>query len=146
MNDRPESLASFIDRMGLTFDYEEVGEADRPGDPGRWMAGSRHYRCTIERDPEQSEEKTARHSMRVYYSMGPGLTGEPELEDVLDCLAGDIASVQNAGDKWDWMEEMGMVHREGEEAWNTIRRQEKELARMLGPSHLRTLLYDVERL
>lgn len=138
-----ETLRSFIDRMGLTMQVEEVPASERPG-AEHWMDGARHFRCEIERRHELSEEKTANRWMLVYFSQGPGVTGEPELPDVLSCIASDIASVEPYdGDKWEWMRDLDMVSEQGEKAWKEIHRQREKLEAMLGADWLEALLYDV---
>lgn len=140
--DTLESLESFAARMGLTMETEQIGE--RPD--GLMGSSATHYRCRIMRRHDLSEEKTGNREMTVFFSMGGGLTGEPELPDVLNCLASEIASVENEGDKWEWMESLDMVSRAGDEAWQTIQRQRDDLRKLLGREGLETLLWETERL
>lgn len=138
MSNDTETLAEYIDRNNLTMEAEQVGASERPG-AGTWPDGSMHFKCAIHR--EGSPREGSPREVVVYYSQGPAVASWPELADVLSCIAGDIATVENAEDKWDWMEEFGMVSQEGEEAWNTIQDQRDALQSLLGPGNLDRLLW-----
>lgn len=143
-----ETLEQFIERTGLVMEVEQMD--DRPG-PDSWPPAALHYRCTIERRPEFSEGKTAARFIVVYFSMGPALVGNPSLERVLDCLAGDIASVENADGKWSWASEVFSMPTNEDEgrqldyAWEEINRQRRQLEAMLGRDNLDRLLWHTER-
>lgn len=132
--DDRETLRSFINRLGLTMDVEEVSAHERPGSE-YWMKGARHFRCEIEREGE---------TLEVYFSQGPAHSSEPTPPTVLSCLASDITGVeQYDGDKWGWMEAYDMVSERGGEAWKEIARQRSRLAELLGEEELEHLLYEV---
>lgn len=84
------TLDHFIKSLGLTM---TVTPADN--NPNMIDADPRmhHYACKMKYD---------RRQLTVAFSMGSGLTREPEISDVLDCLASDAAGVENASGFEDW--------------------------------------------
>jgi hypothetical protein len=86
--------------------------------------------------------------MTVYFSKGYGHHGaEPTVREVLDCLASDAATYDNAKDFEDWCAEFGFDSdsRKAERTWKVIGKQRQSLERLLGPEAFNGLLYDVER-
>jgi hypothetical protein len=104
-----------------------------------------HYRVTLHR---------GKVSMGLCFSMGMAHTEPPKLEDVLDCLMLDAASVEYADDVNDWLEEMGhdvdkMPHGEflqQERVYRTIVSQARELENLLGSDEWAILRNEVEAL
>lgn len=98
-----------------------------------------HYRCIF---------RHGRKRMSTYFSMGPALTQEPSAEDVLDCLASDSSSVENARDFADWCEEYTYSpdNRRAKRTWDVCKRQAAKLKDFLGEENYRSLLWETERL
>lgn len=135
--DERTSLDTWADEHGLTMDAENIAASERPG-AETWPKGARHYRCELANDEGET--------MTVFFTMGSALSRYPTREDVLDALASDIASVRNAADRWDWLEEMGGASRELDEAWDTIHEQDEDLTALVGEDALEALLWETERL
>lgn len=86
--------------------------------------------------------------MRVPFSQGLGLSGVPTAEDVLDCLASDAASVENAKSFEDWANDFGYDtdSRQAEKTYNICKTQACELETFLGKELYAQLLWSVKRL
>jgi len=88
----------------------------------------------------------------VHFSMGKAFNGrEPELEDVLDCLASDASCLDSCDDIADFIIDFGYTGnaqaiRDAKKTWKAIQRIAKRLQRLLTPEAYQTLLYEVERL
>jgi hypothetical protein len=98
-----------------------------------------HWRCVLRFEHRQ---------MTLIFSTGSGLKGEPSITDVLECLANDTASIENARHFEDWCDDYGYDHdsRKAERIYKEIVRQAKALRRLLGDESLcQHLLFDVER-
>lgn len=90
-----------------------------------------------------------RRQLTTYFSMGYGHAGrEPHAWDVLDCLANDSASVDNATGFEDWANDLGHDpdNRKAFHTWEVCNHQAKRLKRFLGDRLYELLLYDTERL
>ena len=73
----------------------------------------------------------------------------PELVDVLDCLAGDSATVENCRTFEDWAGELGYDEdsRSAERTYRICEKQSKDLRFLLGSREtFEVLLYEIERL
>lgn len=140
MDTETRSLEDFIAARRLEMTVEAAD-----GNPFMDRADTmKHYTVTISHEDGQS--------MQVVYSMGSGLQGPPELARVLETLADDIASIENAQGFNDWATEMGYFPMEAEEdleraraAYEAIEDQQRELGLVLGPMALEELLWNVER-
>jgi len=132
------ALRRFIDRENLRMSCEWADRNPHMADDD-WSRSASHYRCTI---------RQGRKSMVTYFSMGPAHTTEPELRDVLDCLASDAAGYENARSFGEWAEEYGYDpdSRKAERTYRTIARQATRLRAFLGDSAYDTLLWHTERL
>ena len=132
-------LDQLITEHGLTMDTEWAASNPHMADMPR---GSSHWLCTV--GNAQGE------TMEIRYSMGPALTGEPELPQILDTLASDISSVRDSPDWLDWAEEFGYEGveslRSARSAHQAITQQGEDLERLIGHDALETLLWDTERL
>jgi hypothetical protein len=98
-----------------------------------------HWKCHL---------RAGRSRMTVHFSMGVGHNGrEPELSNVLGCLASDASGVENASGFEDWCAEYGYDtdSRKAERTFRACEREAKRLQAFLGESAYKTLLYDVER-
>jgi hypothetical protein len=65
-------------------------------------SGSKHYKCKLWRYLDGK-----RRQMTIHFSMGPPHRNPPTVEEVLDCLADDAASIENADDFDAWCNELG---------------------------------------
>ena len=99
-----------------------------------------HWRCRFKRDG---------HSMTVHYSQGYGHeTRAPEGNDVLDCIASDACTVENALTFEDFCDELGYDtnSRRAERTHKFCLATRKRLLQFLGQDAYDELLYNVERL
>ena len=129
-------LSKFIADAGISMTVKPADNNPNmiDGDPR-----ASHWACKI---------KAGRSQLTVAFSMGSGLSGEPKLADVLDCLASDASGVENCAGKFDdWCGEYGYDtdSRKAERTFNICKRQAANLKRLLGPSAYETLLWNVER-
>ena len=99
-----------------------------------------HYKVTL---------KCGNRQMTLYFSKGYALSGEPTAAEVLDCLASDAVSIENAVTFADWAHEFGYDtdSRKAEKTYKLCLRQTKKLANLISDDdQYRKLLYNVERL
>lgn len=106
------------------------------------MEGSENmnnYKCVL---------KMGRKQLTVPFSMGFGLTREPDAKDVLDCLALDSAGYENARDFEDWCGEYGYDtdSRKAERTYKIIGTQSIKLKKFLGDELYEELLWKTDRL
>lgn len=121
-----------MNRITMTCEYAD----SNPNMPdGRDMD---HWKCVL---------KMGRKRLTVPFSMGYGHHGkEPQVADVLDCLASDASGADQ--DFENWASDLGYDtdSRKAERTYRVIERQAKRLAAFLGDDLYQTLLYDTERL
>lgn len=103
-----------------------------------WKDAS-HYKCVL---------NAGRKQMTTYFSMGLAHTKEPEVQDVLDCLASDSASVENKDNFESWASEFGydIDSRKAERIYIACERQARKLKQFLGEDKYYELLWEVERI
>ena len=129
------TLTAFLEQHHITMTTHSVRE-------NPFMDNSQsmnHWKCRL---------RCGRNSMTVYFSKGYGHHGaEPTVREVLDCLASDAGTYDNAKDFEDWCAEFGFDSdsRKAERTWKVIGKQRQSLERLLGPEAFNGLLYDVER-
>ena len=133
-------LARFIAEHKITMaaDWADSNPNRDPSD--RWNDSASHWRCTFRR---------GRRRMTTYFSMGPAHTKEPTAKDVLDCLASDSGSVENARSFKDWASDLGYDpdSRKAERTFRICERQAKRLRQFLGSQETyESLLWQTERL
>lgn len=96
-----------------------------------------------------------RHDGKQYtFPMTTGdVTGEPDIETVLDCIVMDAVSYYNSNDFRDFCDEFGWEIDEDEEAkkkarkaYNGCERAYRNLNRVFGRDGVRALMYETERL
>jgi len=87
-------------------------------------------------------------SFSLYFSQGLGITEDPTLADVLDCIANDASGYDNTRGFEDWASDYGYDadSRSAEKIYRAIKRQAEQLKRTIGDAAYAELLYDVERL
>lgn len=151
------TMAEFVEELGITADATETGENPNMDDQN-WQA--RHYKVELSR-------RDHGETLTIPFSMGMGLECEPDAETVLDCLASDSASIENARSFEDWAAELGYDadSRKAERTFKLCRDQAEALERWLagvevpddeengrilshenGNDAYRVLLWEVERL
>lgn len=98
-----------------------------------------HWRCTLMCDGRR---------MVVTFSKGSAHHGKPaELREVLSCMAGDAAGIENASSFTDWCGEYGYDtdSRKAEKIYRTCQRQRDSLLRLLGREAFEALLWRTEQ-
>lgn len=112
--------------------------ADENKNAPEWTDAN-HYKVTL---------KMGKKQFTTYYSMGYAITEEPQADDVLNCLALDSSSVENARDFSDFANELGYDD-DSIKALHTYKvcvKQAKRLKEFLGEDLYNTLLWEVESL
>lgn len=87
-------------------------------------------------------------SLTTFFSKGKGHNGKaPTLVEVVDCLAGDAASIVNASSFEEWASDLGYDEdsRKAHDVWQACRRDTDKLRAFLG-EHFETVLFECERL
>ena len=130
-----KEMNDFIKDNGITMSSEWT---ERNPNMADWNDAN-HYKCTLKRERKQ---------MTLYYSQGYGIKGEPEAAGVLDCLASDASSIDNAGSFEDWANDHGSDEdsRKAEKTYTVCIRQAASLKKLLGDELYEELLYETERL
>lgn len=128
--------------------------------PDGWSKKAFHYECTITHHPRGCGHGPSQGEMVCYYSKGSahvygptehfhrrGKPILPTMAEVLNCLALDALSVDNAEDFESWANDFGYDQdsRKVEATYDTCVRLAKELKDFLGPLYPK-LLYETERL
>jgi len=130
------TIAEFIKSAGLSMNATWTDHNPSMED----SATMDHWRCTI---------RSGKSRMSLVFSMGVGHNGkQPELADVLDCLASDASGLHNAEGFNDWCNDYGYNtdSRRAEKTFRAIKRQSERLQNLLGESAYQTILWDIERL
>jgi hypothetical protein len=102
-----------------------------------------HWKCKLTRT-----DKDGRRSLTIIFSMGMGHSGkQPHVNDVLDCLASDASSYDNAQGFEDWAADFGLDpdSRKAERTYKAVQVSAAKLKRFLGDEAYETLLYKTER-
>jgi hypothetical protein len=130
-----QTVADFIADHNITADAVPTDHNPNMDD----SATMDHWRVTLRRPGKK---------MTVYFSMGSGHNGKaPEAADVLDCLASDASSVDNARDFADWASDYGYDtdSRKAHKTYTVCKRQAERLKKFLGESY-DAILFETERL
>ena len=130
-----QSLASFIRAHGITASSEMVDENPNMMDGDRMD----HYKVRL--------RSRAGKRLTVFFSMGIALCREPTAADVLDCLASDSSSIENARSFEDWASELGYDADswKAEHTFKVCERQAEKLKKFLGEEAYSQLLWHTER-
>ena len=134
----PGTIQDFMQAHGIAAESVMV---DRNPHMHGMPDGSTHWLVTFTRPGVEP--------FAVHFSMGPAHTSEPDPASVLDCVASDVASVENEPDWLDWAESLGCdaaALRAARESHGVIRAQADALRAFLPGDALDTLLWDTERL
>ena len=135
------TIAEVIEGLNLTFDAIAIDK--RPdGLMADMPTGSQHFKIKM---------RCGRDRMQVYWTQGPAIRENPTLEHVLDTIASDAASVDNAQDFAEWAFDLGYTTsadllRKGRRIYGACVRQARSLKKLLGDSVYQALLWDCERL
>jgi hypothetical protein len=97
-----------------------------------------HFRVTLH---------MGRKRLTVPFSQGLGISGEPTAADVLDCLASDAASAENAAGFEDWAADFGYDtdSRKAERTYNARNTIATKLQSLLGAELYDALLWHTDR-
>ncbi len=143
----PITITEFLAMNRITMTAKPA--ATNPNMPG--TNNMDHWRCTL--------RNGCGDRMIIPFSMGCGNNGRsPTAEDVLDCLASDSASIENARSFEDWAAQMGSDpdsraaemgsdpdSRDAEKSYRVCLKQADKLKAFLGLQY-HILLWDIERL
>jgi hypothetical protein len=166
------TLEQFITTHNLKLECHRVDS--RPdGLMSDEQSAMRHFRCHIRagatkrtvthKDTGAAKQFSYIPSLSLYFSQGVAHTEDPTLADVLDCLASDASSyenaravsgsIQNAAEGSDrhfrsWANDLGYDEdsRSAEEIFRAIKRQAEQLKRALGSEAYNDLLWNTKRL
>ncbi len=133
------TIKAFAKRLGIEMDCTEVGENPNMSGMPR---GSRHYECVLRRGEDTGDAVT------ITYSMGPALEREPEVEDVLGCLAMDASTYLNARSFEEWAGELGFDadSRKAERTYQAVGKQVSDLEGLIGKGGVQELAFHTEPL
>lgn len=132
------TVNEFIKDLGITVAATRVDANPNMAD----SADMDHWRLSMRSSVNMTK-------MTVYFSMGRGLNGrEPKLDEVLDCIASDAASVENAQSFEDWCGELGFDtdSRKAHRIYSVCKRQAERLRKFVGINAYNDLLWETERL
>jgi len=128
------TIDTFIQDEKITMGgIMHVGENPNMDDKS-WQAN--HYIMVIKKGNKQ---------FATYYSQGLGITDEPKLRDVLDCLANDA---QTDGTFEDFCDTFGYStdSRHAERVYKAVISNSRKLKKLLGKDAYNKLVHEVERL
>lgn len=130
-----QPMSAFVRLNKIRMDADWADENPNMAD----YQNMNHFKCVL---------KMGRSRMTVYFSQGYGISGEPDAELVLDCLASDSAGVENARSFEDWANEYGYDtdSRKAEKGFKVCERQAEKLKAFLGDDLYQKLLWKTERL
>lgn len=133
------TLQEFIDETGIVLTSRKV--VTNPHMEGSDSMDNYHVKLRA--------KSLGNATMRLYYSKGKGLNGvAPTADEVLDCLASDASSIENANNNFEaFCDDYGydIDSRKAEKTFNACARQAQRLNKFLGEDYYRQLLWDVER-
>lgn len=121
--------------MGVRFTFSRINARLSGGD---WPEGSRHFTCTLTRGA---------NSHAFQYSMGPALTGDPTLVDVLGCLLTDAEYAAEGYEDWCAMVGFATDSPRAERMYKACRKTAEQLAELFHADELRDLreLYEIRQ-
>ena len=131
-----KSIQEFIKVNNIKVTCNQITERK---DDIAWPEGSTHWNCKI-----SHKENT----MFVTFSQGSAISGEPEAAEVLNAVACDAASYNDAKTFEDFADELGYDpdSRKAEKIYNACGKSADNLKTLLGPELYEALLYDTEHL
>src|SRR3990167_741535 len=129
-----KTIKDFVIENNIKMDLDPLGT-------NPWMEDSNNmnnYDVTLGR---------GRKYLSTHFSTGLGWTHDPDIEDVLSCLASDAAGIANSLNFDAWCGEYGYdtdSHR-AERLYKVCKREAKKLENFLGYDLYHELLWEVER-
>jgi hypothetical protein len=135
-----QKLSEFIAAQGITFAVK-TARSNPTMEPSPHM--TRHFLCTF----MMGERGVNYRDLKIPFSQGSAHTEAPTAEDVLDCLASDASSIENARSFEDWAGEMGYDtdSRKHEKVYNACVKSRDDLREFLGKEAFESLLWETER-
>jgi hypothetical protein len=130
------TIADFVTQHGITLRCEQTDHNPNMDGSDRMD----HWKCRLH---------CQSRVMSVVFSKGSGHHGaEPTSDELLDCLASDAASVDNARSFEDWAGDFGYDtdSRKALRTYKTCEKQAAKLKALLGDEAYEQLLYHTERL
>jgi len=123
------TIDEFITKHSLTMRSKHINK--RPDDVMDDMPkGSRHYECSITNNYR---------TLTIYFTQGPAIKHDPELDDVLDCLRLDAEA--GSLDPFEFMSEFGYDEpKKAKQVWEACARSRELLLDFLGEEALQELL------
>lgn len=139
----PGSIGRFVKVNGISATAESIpARPDRQDitDPKEqeWNDSAFHWKVVLKR---------GRKKMQLYWSAGSGVPDAPKAPEILDNLASDASSFENARNFEDWAGEYGYDtdSRKAEKIYRTVGEQAKKLKELLGDELYKELLWKTER-
>jgi hypothetical protein len=108
------------------------------GEPREDWPDAHPYRVTLDYDGR---------SMTTPFYTGSGWTKEPDVDDVMECLASDASSVVNSRGFEEWADDLGFDpdSRKAERSYHQAKRQTDDLRELLGDDFDRIVLEEEGR-
>ena len=130
-----KTLKQFVKENDVTMDVEY---SDYNKNDPEWMDAN-HYKVTLKHNKKR---------FTTYFSQGYGIKGEPKPEDVLNCLASDSASIENARSFEEWAGEFGYDtdSRKSEKIYKVCQKQAEKIKALFGDDLYNELLFNTESL
>jgi len=126
------TMQAFINkhRIRISVEYADAN-------PNMGRQDMNHFKVTLRRLGRQ---------LSIPFSQGYGISGEPDAKSVLNCLASDASSLENAGNFESWAGEYGYDtdSRKAEKLYRAVEQQTAKLQRFLEPDQYQELLYQTE--
>jgi len=121
------SISQFCNKYGITLDAEWTERNPNMADGKYPMT---HWRVTLKR-------ANPRRQMTVIFSMGMAHTGQPGVDDVMNCLLMDASGMEYAENFEDWANEYGYDpdSRTAEHIYESTRQQTAKLRQFLGDQY-----------
>lgn len=144
------AITDFIKKHGILMTANRAKGNANMSDMGK---DARHWRCTFHAS-KYSRDKWGTDAdsggtgkMVIPFSQGSAHKLEPTAADVLDCLASDAASIENAKGFEDWASDFGydIDSRKAEKIYAACKRNAEDLAAYLGDEAYQELLWNTER-
>ncbi len=132
------TIQEFIEQANLTMSVEYA--ASNPHMEEDRKHPMDHWACRI---------TDGANVMELVFSKGQGHhSEEPQLDEVLDCLASDAASIQDGASFEDWAADLGYDtdSRKAERTYQAVKDQAEKLRALLGDDNYERLLWEIERL
>lgn len=131
------TVKEFIQVYAITVTVTRTDSNQNMSDMGE---GARHWKVLCSRTGTDCK-------MMVRFSQGSAHTEEPTTGDVLDCLASDASSWENAQSFEDWAGDYGYDtdSRKAEKIFKAVEKQTRALKKFLTDDQYETLLWKTER-